>query len=52
MKKSYEKAEIEIFMFKKEDAIVASGVVLPVDHDNAYVDYSNLFNDFFARWLI
>ena len=47
MKKTYEKAEIEIFMFKKEDAIVASAV-LPVDHDNAYVDYSNLLNDFFA----
>ena len=48
MKKTYEKFEMEIFTFKKEDTVVASSVVLPVDHDNAYVEYSSLFNDFFS----
>ena len=33
MKKTYEKAEIEIFIFDKEETIVASAVILPVDLD-------------------
>ena len=33
MKKTYEKAEIEIFVFEKEEAIVASAVILPVAID-------------------
>ena len=48
MKKTYEKFEMEVFVFDKEDVLVASGI-LPVksEHDNAYVDYSTLFDDFF-----
>lgn len=46
MKKPYENFQMEIFIFKKEDTVVASAVT-PTDHDNAYVDYSDLFNDFF-----
>ena len=48
MKKTYEKFEMEIFLFEKKDVLVASAV-LPVDHDNAYIDYSVLLDDFFAR---
>lgn len=47
MKKPYKKFEMEVFLFEQKDILVASGVVLPVKHDNAYVDYSNLFDDFF-----
>ena len=48
MKKPYENFEMEIFLFRKEDAVVASaGAPTPVDHDNSYVDYSSLFNSFF-----
>ena len=47
MKKTYEKFEMEVYLFDKKDTIVASAV-LPVEHDNAYVDYSELFGDFFT----
>ena len=49
MKKSYEKAQIEIFMFEKKDVLPASAGSTS-DHDNAYVDFSSLFsfNDFYA----
>lgn len=49
MKKAYEKAEIEIFVFGDKDVLTASSVK-PTDNDNAYVDYSSLFsfNDFFS----
>ena len=48
MKKPYEKAEIEIFVFKNKDVITASAVS-PVDNDNSYANFSSLFNfnDFF-----
>lgn len=49
MKKTYEKAEIEIFMFADKDVLTAS-VATSKDNDNSYVNYSSLFtfNDFFG----
>lgn len=49
MKKTYEKAEIEIIVFEKKDVLTASAGD-PTDNDNAYVDFSSLFsfNDFFV----
>ncbi len=46
MKKTYEKVEMEIFLFKKEDAVVASAI-LPVnhEHDNGYVDFNSFFEN-------
>ena len=46
MKKTYEKLEIDIVIFEKNDIITASA--LPQEHDNAYVNYSELFSDFFV----
>lgn len=46
MKKVYETAQIDIFMFEKKDAIVASAI-LPVDHDNIFVEISQLVDSFF-----
>lgn len=48
MKKTYEKAEIEIFVFKNKDVVTASAAV-PADNDNSYLNHSSLltFNDFF-----
>ena len=47
MKKQYEKFEMEVFIFKKEDAIVASNVVHPADadHDNSYLNFSSFFEN-------
>lgn len=47
MKKQYEKLEMEVIIFKKEDVVVASNVVLPVDeeHDNSYVNFSSFFEN-------
>ena len=38
MKKTYEKFEMEVFVFDKEDVLVASGVILPVNLDDALED--------------
>lgn len=46
MKKTYEKFEMEIFLFEKKDVVTASAK--PVDNDNSYINVSALFNDFFA----
>ena len=46
MKKVYETAQIDIFMFDKKDAIVASAI-LPVDHDNVYIEINQLVDSFF-----
>ena len=46
MKKIYEKVEIDVTVFEKKDIITASAQ--PQEHDNAYVSYSLLFNDFFS----
>lgn len=47
MKKPYEKLEIDVVVFEKKDVITASGVLFKA-HDNAYIDYSQLFNSFFS----
>ena len=47
MKKPYEKLEMEIFLFKKEDVVTASSAESR-DIDNSYVNFTDLFNDFFT----
>ncbi len=47
MKKTYEKFEMEIFLFKKKDVVTASSAE-PRDIDNSYVNFTALFNDFFT----
>lgn len=46
MKKPYEKLEIDVVVFEKKDVLTASAQ--PQEHDNAYINYSMLFNDFFS----
>ena len=48
MKKTYESIKMEIFLFEKKDVLVASAI-LPVDHDNAYIDYSTVLDGFFMN---
>ena len=45
MKKTYEKLEIDVVIFKKNDIITAS--VQSQEHDNGYIDFSEFFSTFF-----
>lgn len=45
MKKAYDKIEMEIILFDKRDIVTASDVVVIVEHDNAYYDFSSFYAD-------
>ena len=46
MKKPYEKLEIDVVVFEKKDVLTAS--TQSQEHDNAFINYSLFFNDFFS----
>lgn len=46
MKKPYEGLVIDVVVFEKQDVLTASAQTY--EHDNAYINYCQLFGDFFS----